>query len=68
MAALDWIIIALFLFGLIGIVIWVVKRGKDDTSDYFLSGRSETWLAVGAAIFAANIGSEQPCRFSRRWG
>jgi solute:Na+ symporter, SSS family len=58
MAALDWIIIILFLFGLIGIVLWVVKRGKDDTSDYFLSGRSETWLAVGAAIFAANIGSE----------
>jgi SSS family solute:Na+ symporter len=58
MATLDWIIILLFLFCLIGIVIWVVKRGKDDTSDYFLSGRSETWLAVGAAIFAANIGSE----------
>ncbi len=58
MAAIDWIIIILFLLGLIGIVIWVVRRGKDDTSDYFLSGRSETWLAVGAAIFAANIGSE----------
>ncbi len=58
MAILDWAIILIFLFCLIGIVIWVVKRGKDDTSDYFLSGRSETWLAVGAAIFAANIGSE----------
>ena len=58
MATLDWIIIILFLAGLIGIVIWVVKKGKDNTSDYFLSGRSETWLAVGAAIFAANIGSE----------
>ena len=58
MALLDWIIIILFLFGLIAIVIWVIRRGKDDTSDYFLSGRSETWLAVGAAIFAANIGSE----------
>jgi SSS family solute:Na+ symporter len=58
MATLDWIILVLFFLGLTGIVIWVVKRGKDDTSDYFLSGRSETWLAVGAAIFAANIGSE----------
>ena len=58
MATLDWIILILFFFGLAGIVIWVVKRGKDDTSDYFLSGRSETWLAVGAAVFAANIGSE----------
>ncbi|HOK98988.1 MAG: sodium:solute symporter [Bacteroidales bacterium] len=58
MATLDWIILVLFLFTLIGIVYWVVKHEKDDTSDYFLSGRSETWLAVGAAIFAANIGSE----------
>jgi SSS family solute:Na+ symporter len=58
MATLDWIILVLFFLGLTGIVIWVVRRGKDDTSDYFLSGRSETWLAVGAAIFAANIGSE----------
>jgi solute:Na+ symporter, SSS family len=58
MATIDWIILALFLLCLLGIVWWVIKRKKDDTSDYFLSGRSETWLAVGAAIFAANIGSE----------
>ena len=58
MATLDWIILILFFACLVGIVLWVVKRKKDDTSDYFLSGRSEMWLAVGAAIFAANIGSE----------
>jgi len=58
MAILDWIILVVFLFCLIGIVFWVLRHKKDDTSDYFLSGRSETWLAVGAAIFAANIGSE----------
>jgi solute:Na+ symporter, SSS family len=58
MLLLDWIVIALFLLCLVGIVIWVVKKEKDTTTDYFLSGRSETWLAVGAAIFAANIGSE----------
>lgn len=58
MATLDWIIIVLFLLCLAGIIWWVIKHKKDNTSDYFLSGRSETWLAVGAAIFAANIGSE----------
>jgi hypothetical protein len=55
MATLDWLILVLFLGCLIGIVFWVLKYKKDNTSDYFLSGRSETWLAVGAAIFAANI-------------
>jgi SSS family solute:Na+ symporter len=58
MATLDWIILIMFFSCLVGVVLWVVKHKKDDTSDYFLSGRSETWLAVGAAIFAANIGSE----------
>lgn len=58
METLDWVILILFFFILIGIVLWVVKHEKDNTSEYFLSGRSETWLAVGAAIFAANIGSE----------
>lgn len=58
MGTLDWIVLILFFLCLVGIVLWVVKHKKDDTSDYFLSGRSETWLAVGAAIFAANIGSE----------
>ncbi|MEK7719756.1 MAG: Na+/glucose cotransporter, partial [Bacteroidota bacterium] len=58
MAVLDWSIVVLFLVGLLGIIWWVLQHKKDDTSDYFLSGRSETWLAVGAAIFAANIGSE----------
>ena len=58
MATLDWIILIMFFSCLVGVVFWVVKHKKDDTSDYFLSGRSETWLAVGAAIFAANIGSE----------
>jgi solute:Na+ symporter, SSS family len=58
MATLDWIVLILFFGCLVGIVFWVIKHKEDNTSDYFLSGRSETWLAVGAAIFAANIGSE----------
>jgi SSS family solute:Na+ symporter len=58
MGTLDWIVLVVFFFVLVGIVLWVIKHKKDTSSDYFLSGRSETWLAVGAAIFAANIGSE----------
>lgn len=58
MQTIDWIIIAVFLLALVLIVFRVLSKKKEDSSDYFLSGRSETWLAVGAAIFAANIGSE----------
>ncbi|MDD3386275.1 MAG: sodium:solute symporter, partial [Bacteroidales bacterium] len=31
---------------------------EDTSSDYFLAGRDATWLAIGASIFASNIGSE----------
>ena len=58
METVDYAIIGLFIVALVGVALWVLKHKKDNTSDYFLSGRSETWLAVGAAIFAANIGSE----------
>ena len=58
MATLDWIILGLFVLALIGIIFWVVKQKTKDTSDYFLAGRDATWIAIGASIFASNIGSE----------
>ncbi len=58
MTTLDWIILALFFLGLIGIIFWVLKKKDKDTSDYFLAGRDATWIAIGASIFASNIGSE----------
>ena len=54
----DWIVIALF-FGAMIWIVWDVFRKKKLTSgDYFLDGRSATWIAIGASIFASNIGSE----------
>ncbi|MDD2381704.1 MAG: sodium:solute symporter [Mariniphaga sp.] len=58
MATLDWIVLGLFVIGLIGIVLWVLKKKDKDTTDYFLAGRDATWIAIGASIFASNIGSE----------
>jgi len=58
MSSLDWIVLGLFFLGLIGIILWVLKKKDKDTSDYFLAGRDATWLAIGASIFASNIGSE----------
>ncbi len=58
MTTLDWIVLGAFLAVLAGIIIWVLKKKDKDTSDYFLAGRDMTWLAIGASIFASNIGSE----------
>ena len=48
----------LFMLGLLGIVVWVALQKEEDTEDYFLAGRNAWWLAIGASIFASNIGSE----------
>jgi SSS family solute:Na+ symporter len=58
MFTLDWIALGLFVLALIGIIFWVLKQKDKDTSDYFLAGRDATWIAIGASIFASNIGSE----------
>ncbi len=58
MSTLDWIVLGLFILGLAGIVIWVISKKDKDTTDYFLAGRDATWIAIGASIFASNIGSE----------
>jgi solute:Na+ symporter, SSS family len=58
MTTLDWIVLSIFLLALIGIVIWVLLQKEENTSDYFLAGRDATWIAIGASIFASNIGSE----------
>jgi len=58
MAQLDWIILGLFCLALVGVIFWVLRKKDKNTSDYFLAGRDATWIAIGASIFASNIGSE----------
>lgn len=58
LATLDWLVIGLFFIALIGIIVWVVRQKQNDSADYFLGGRDATWIAIGASIFASNIGSE----------
>jgi len=55
---LDWIVLGTFLLALVGIIVWVSRMKEDTSSDYFLAGRDATWIAIGASIFASNIGSE----------
>ena len=58
MALLDWLVVGLFALALIGIILWVMKQKQNNADDYFLGGKDATWIAIGASIFASNIGSE----------
>ena len=65
LGTLDWAIIALYFLILLGIVYWTSRR-NESTDDYFLAGRNVGWFAIGASLFASNIGSEHIVRWARR--
>ena len=68
---LDWTILAV---GIVA-VIWAVWRSvqKDKrsqqgaSSEDYLFGKGEPWYIIGAAIFAANIGSEHLVSLAASW-
>src|SRR5918912_40542 len=55
---LDLVVIAGYFLILLAIGYWAARREKNVSADYFLHGRDVGWLAVGASLFASNIGSE----------
>src|SRR3978361_711985 len=55
---LDFAVIGSYFLVLLWISVWAARREKVLSSDYFLAGRDVGWLAVGASLFASNIGSE----------
>jgi len=57
MTPIDWAVVGLYFLLLIGIV-WWSALGISDSADYFLAGRDVGWFAIGASLFASNIGSE----------
>src|SRR5579863_1584684 len=54
----DWLAIIAYFALLLAVATWVIRRGKDTATDYFLAGRNLGWWIIGASIFASNIGSE----------
>ena len=59
MTLIDWLVIAGYFGVLAAVVVGTLRRKRIESGeDLFLGGRSVGWLAIGASIFAANIGSE----------
>ena len=55
---LDWAVISLYFLSLLGETWWAFLQKQRSSADYFLASREVGWLAIGASIFASNIGSE----------
>ena len=59
---IDWTVLAIGVVAIVWAVYRAIKKDKEkmkgaDSQDY-LFGKGEPWYIIGAAIFAANIGSE----------
>ncbi len=54
---IDWSVIGAYFLILIGVV-WYASRQQESIKDYFLGGRNIGWFAIGASLFASNVGSE----------
>src|SRR2546428_357055 len=54
----DIAVITAYFLVLAGIGYWAARREKNVSADYFLASRDVGWFAVGASLFASNIGSE----------
>ena len=54
---LDWLVIGAY-FAVLAVVVWWSSRKQETSTDYFLAGRNIGWFAIGASLFASNIGSE----------
>ncbi len=67
---LDWTIMAVGILAIVWAIWHSIQKHKSqlqgaDSQDY-LFGKGEPWYIIGAAIFAANIGSEhlgRACRY-----
>jgi SSS family solute:Na+ symporter len=56
--SLDWFIVALFVAGMVAVVMVSMRKKAQSGKDYFLSSRDSNWLQIGSSIYSSNIGSE----------
>ena len=56
---LDYGIFVAYGCLIIGIGLWVSRKGEKTAEDYFLASKSLPWWAIGASLIAANISAEQ---------
>ena len=54
MSVLDWVVIAAYLAGTIGLGLWL-SRKQENLEDYFLGGRAIPWWAALLSLVATTI-------------
>ncbi len=57
---LDWVVLSVVMIGSLSFGLYMAYRKKagQNSTNFFLGGRSIKWPVVGASLFATNIGAE----------
>ena len=63
MAAIDYLVMAVFFAGLFGVSAWVSRR-RQTTREFFLAGKRLTWPYIGFSLIAINIGARYVIGFA----
>jgi len=58
--AIDWVIVAAFLLVSLIIGVWFTRRAGRNLSEFFLSGRSLPWWALGTSMVATTFAADTP--------
>lgn len=54
LTAIDWVVLVVYLVGIVGFGVWVGRDTKH-MSDFFLAGRDVQWWAAGLSVMATQI-------------
>ncbi|MBT5478650.1 MAG: Na+:solute symporter [Verrucomicrobia bacterium] len=60
LALLDWVVIILFIAGSLGIGIYMARRARNSTDDYFKGGGNMGWLMLGTSMVATAFAADTP--------
>ncbi|CAL2103277.1 Na+:solute symporter [Tenacibaculum sp. 190130A14a] len=60
LTSIDYAFIFIFFSITLGIGIWVSKKSKQSTSEYFLSGRNMPWWLLGVSMVATTFSTDTP--------
>jgi Na+/proline symporter len=56
----DWFFVAWFMAVTLGVGLWYGRRGSRNLNEYFLSGRSLPWWALGTSMVATTFAADTP--------
>jgi SSS family solute:Na+ symporter len=60
LAALDWVVIALYGIVAVATGLYFARRAGTGTSEYFLGGRSMPWWLLGTSMVATTFSTDTP--------